>query len=82
MPALSHDTLMERETTIRFDETGEDATLWTASIPVKREWESLGYPIRQPVTGQRGWWVEVPVDRINFKPLRKRPSTAGPAKVA
>jgi hypothetical protein len=72
MPALSHDTLMERETTIRFDETGEDATLWTASIPVKREWESLKYDVKQMVPNSRSWIARVPVDRIGFKPLKRK----------
>lgn len=63
--AKSQQTLMETETTIRWDETGGPAVLWTASPKVRREWQSFGFPV---VEGGGGWRVEVPVDRISYKP--------------
>ena len=67
--AKSFDTLMEAETVIRWDETGEPAKLWTASTKVRREWESYGFPVR--VHGG-GWCAEVPMNRISYKPMRKQ----------
>ncbi len=66
--AKTDEAKMEAETLIRWDETGEDATLWTASIAVRRQWESFGFL----VTGDKsGWRCKVPVDRISYKPLKK-----------
>ena len=64
----SAETLMETETTIRWDETGKPATLWTASRHVRRAWQSYGFPI---VKQGGGWRAEVPVDRISYKMVRK-----------
>jgi hypothetical protein len=49
----SLDTQREAETLIRWDETGEDATLWTASARVRREWQSWGFEVRPTAGG--GW---------------------------
>lgn len=66
--AKSQQTLMETETIIRWDETGDLAVLWTASVPMRREWESYGFPV-EPYGG--GWRVQCPVDRISYKPFKK-----------
>lgn len=70
----SYETLMGTETTIRWDETGEPAVLYTASNRVKREWASFGFPIEEICTGNRltGWRTHVPIDRISYKPLKKQ----------
>lgn len=69
-----HETLMETETTLRWDATGEPVTLWTADPKVRREWQSYGFPIT-PVLNSAdrvtGWRSECPVDRISYKPLKK-----------
>ena len=70
MAKLSADTLMERETTIRWDELDHEATMFTASISVREEWQSLGYRVLAIKVG-RGWTTVVPADRVAFKPLRK-----------
>ena len=64
--------LYQAETHIRFNMLEPLATLFTADPAVKREWESLGYPVTQPMKGVKGWLVMVPIDRITFKPLKKR----------
>lgn len=66
--AKSLEALMEQETLIRWDATGEPATLWTASPAVRKEWQSYGFPVA-PDGG--GWLCRVPVDRISYKPVRK-----------
>lgn len=63
------DKLMEMETTIRWDALDNIAVMWTASISVRREWKSNGFPIVATPGG--GWRSEVPKDRISYKPLRK-----------
>lgn len=61
--------LQETETHIRWDETDDPAVLWTASAKVRREWESFGFPVQgDPFNG---WRVEVPKDRVSYKPLKK-----------
>ena len=65
----SHQTLMETETLIRFDETDYPAILWTASPRVRREWESWGFEVK--VSGD-GWGAEVPKNRISYKPVKKQ----------
>lgn len=65
MTKLSHDTLIERETIIRWDESEPVATLWTASPKVRKVWESYGFPIT--VTEGGGWRSTVPVDRISYR---------------
>jgi hypothetical protein len=72
MMIMTDDRKLETETTIRWDLLNPLATMFTADIDVKREWVSLGYTVTQPMTGHRGWLCDVPIDRINFKPLRKR----------
>jgi hypothetical protein len=66
--AKSDEAKMETETIIRWDETGGDATLWTASIAVRREWESFGFPVSGDKTG---WTCTIPVDRISYRTLKK-----------
>ncbi len=67
--AKSYESLMECETTIRWDQTGEPAVLWTADPKVRKDWESWGFPITN-LGG--GWRSECPVDRISYKPLKKQ----------
>ncbi len=73
--AKSLDTLMETETTLRWDETGAPAELFTASPAVRKVWQSYGFPIRESTVGQPkrvvGWFSTVPVDRIAYKPFKK-----------
>jgi hypothetical protein len=64
--------LYEAETSINWNLLEPLATLFTADSAVKREWESLGYPVTQTMKGVKAWICQVPIDRINFKPLRKR----------
>lgn len=68
--ARTTQTLHELETVIRFDETDDPATLWTASPRVRKEWESFGFK-PTPVQGGSGWRVEVPKDRVSYKMLKK-----------
>lgn len=71
--AKTPDKLMEAETVIRWDEASEVAVLWTASAKVRREWESFGFPVEKITHGRVwGWRVEVPVDRITYRPVKKR----------
>lgn len=68
--AKTLDTLLETETLIRWDETDAPAVLWTSSARVRRDWESYDFkPIVATPGG--GWRVEVPKDRISYKPLKK-----------
>ena len=62
-----YETLLERETIIRWDATGEPATLWTAEPRVKNLWISYGFPVERK---GGGWGCSVPVDRITYKPLK------------
>jgi hypothetical protein len=66
--AKSYETLMECETTIRWDQTGEPAILWTADPKVRREWESWGFPVE--IHGG-GWRAAVDPSRISYKPVKK-----------
>jgi hypothetical protein len=63
----SPEQLQETETIILWNATGEPAVLYTADTKVRKEWVSFGFPVRE-VAG--GWRVEVPVDRITYKPLK------------
>jgi hypothetical protein len=47
MGTFRRETLMERETIIRWDEMGDPAILWTASARVKSEWLSCGFPVQR-----------------------------------
>ena len=58
---------LECETTIIWNELDEQATLWTASPSVRRDWESHGFPVQ--VYGG-GWGAVVPKDRIAYKTVR------------
>jgi hypothetical protein len=71
----SYEALMECETTIRWDQTGESAVLWTADPKVRREWQSWGFPVTEITVGKRvtGWRSECPVDRICYKPFKIAP---------
>ena len=64
--------LYEAETHIHFNMLEPLATMFTADPAVKREWESLNYPVTQPMKGVKAWMVMVPIDRITFKPLKRR----------
>jgi hypothetical protein len=72
----SQETLMETETTIRWDETDGPAVLYTASPAVRRVWASYGFPITPITVGTgdkirtTGWRSECPVDRISYKPIK------------
>ena len=67
MALTDADKLMEMETTIRWDALDNIAVMWTASISVRREWASCGYPI-EPIG--KGWRTKVPSNRICYKPLK------------
>jgi hypothetical protein len=67
MALTDADKLMETETTIRWDALDSIATMWTASISVRREWTANGFPI---VESGRGWASTVPSNRISYKTLK------------
>lgn len=69
--AKSYDSKMEAETIIRWDETDELATLWTASPKVRQEWKSYGFPV-EPYVIRQGWHTRVPKDRISYKLFKKQ----------
>jgi hypothetical protein len=75
MAKRTDDTLMERETVIRWDETDGLATLWTASAKTRQEWDSFGFPVTEIKRAKAGtvWVAAVPKDRISYKPVRNRP---------
>ncbi len=62
------DTLLEKETIIRWDELDHIATLWTMNPAIRKEWQSMGFPVTA-VGG--GWGANVPADRISYKTLKK-----------
>jgi hypothetical protein len=66
------DQLMEAETIIRWDESSEEAYLWTSSSKIQKEWKSFGYVVTDVSTPKWGkaWWTRVPIDRITYKPLK------------
>jgi hypothetical protein len=66
--AKSDDSKAECETIILMNELDADATLWTATASVRREWESYGFPVQGD---KSGWRCRVPKDRIAYKPMRK-----------
>jgi hypothetical protein len=68
--AKTEQSKQEAETIIRWDETDEPAILWTGSVATRNEWKSWGYSILETKDG-RSWRVEVPKDRVSFKPLKK-----------
>jgi hypothetical protein len=82
MMVMTDDKRMECETTIRWDLLDPMATLFTGDPVVKREWESLSYKVTQPVKGVKAWIVRVPIDRINFKPLKRGVAKVEAVKVA
>lgn len=61
------DKAMETETLIRWCADGGPATLWTASVHVRNEWKSAGFPVQ---VLDRGWGCEVPVSRITYKVMK------------
>lgn len=65
----TNDQLMEAETIIRWDESSEEAVLWTASIVVRKQWKSFGFEVGE-TAGGKGWACRVPIDRITYKPLK------------
>lgn len=62
MMSLSNE---ERETLIRFDESTQIATVYTASYVMYRSLKKEGYPIVKKDAS--GWWFEIPVEDILFK---------------
>ena len=66
--ARSEQSKLECETVIRWDESGELATLWTASPAVRKEWQSYKFPVEE---FGGGWRSRVPVDRISYKLFKK-----------
>lgn len=58
---------METETIIRWDESADTATLWTASPAVRKQWSGYGFPVG--IVGG-GWGCVVPADRLSYKPLK------------
>ena len=62
------DWQLETETTIRWDRTGDPATLWTADRHVAVVWRRRGYDVRED--GQGTWRCEVPKRAITFRSLR------------
>jgi hypothetical protein len=68
--AKSPEQLLEAETIIRWDMTGENAVLWTADPKVRKDWESFGFPVKVSALTGKAWFCHVPVDRITFKPMK------------
>ena len=68
MAPRTEQSRLECETTIVWNDLDENATLWTASVAVRRDWESHGFPV-QGYGG--GWRSEVPKDRIAYRTLKK-----------
>lgn len=66
--AKTDDQKYETETLIRWNELEEMARLWTVSVKTKREWESFGFQL----AGDKfnGWYCDLPIDRITYKPLK------------
>ena len=64
------DHQIETETTIRWDRTGDPATLWTADKHVAEKWKRCGYPVRGD--GRDCWRCAVPVRCIRFGPFAAR----------
>jgi len=62
----------ERETVIRFDETGEKAIVWTASMPVYRKMLKRGYKATKET--DHFAWFAVPKGDIKI-PRPKRQQT-------
>lgn len=63
------DKQLENETIIRWDESRDTAVLYTASSAVRKQWKSFGFEIHESQT-KDGWFSQVPIDRITYKPLR------------
>ena len=68
--AKSYESLMECETHIRWDQTGEPAVLWTADPKVRKEWQSWGFPVTGE-GGRDGWRCRVPSNRVTYRPFKK-----------
>ena len=67
------DHQLETETIIRWDRTGDPATLWTADRSVANKWRQRGYPVRdEGKPGRESWRCEVPVRCIRFGPFVPR----------
>jgi hypothetical protein len=66
--AKSDDSKAECETIILMNELDSDATLYTATASVRREWESYGFPVQGD---KQGWRCRVPKDRVGYKPMKK-----------
>lgn len=67
--ARTEDAKAESETIILWNEASDIARLWTASVRVKREWESFGFPVQG---GKDAWTTEIPINRITYKMLSKK----------
>lgn len=70
MSTLTEETKRERETIIRWDETNEDAILWTTSVSVRNEWKANGFPVVP--AGKDAWTCRVPSDRLTYRVFRKK----------
>ena len=71
MAKLSQDTLMERETILRYDDTEDLAWLFTASPKTRAEWQDLGY-VPQPGVSKGTWTLRINKDRIGLKIAKRR----------
>jgi hypothetical protein len=78
MPKLSPETQMERETIVRWDDTKDDAYLWTASPTVHRKWERLNYTIT--TEGGHFWKARIPVRLITLRRNSPRKRAKNPAR--
>ena len=68
MAPRTEQTRLECETTISWNELDEHASLWTASITVRRDWESYGFPVLEH---GGGWRALVPKDRITYRHVKR-----------
>jgi len=67
--AKTLDQQLEAETLIRWDESSNQAVLWTASPKIRKEWKSYGFPVK--AVSLSGWTCQVPVDRISYRPFKE-----------
>ena len=64
---LTHRTLIEQETVIRFDRTPAKAIAYTADPGQAARWRKLGWDVKPIRTD--GWQAEVPKNAIAFRKL-------------
>jgi hypothetical protein len=79
-------TREERETVIRFDETGDPAYLWTASPAQARRWERAGVALVQRGGGWKGRAPKEAVNRcrrvIDGRLVKQKPRGAAASALA